>query len=79
MTIRGTKRKITLDVRYNGTVKGFDGNVAGFEITGKLNRQDFGLRWNSLTETGGVVVSDEVRLEISVELTMAEVEALVAH
>ena len=78
MTIRGTKRKITLDVRYNGTVKGFDGNVAGFEITGKLNRQDFGLRWNSLTETGGVVVSDEVRLDISVELTMADVEVPVA-
>jgi polyisoprenoid-binding protein YceI len=78
MTIRGTKRKITLDVRYNGTVKGFDGDVAGFEITGKLNRQDFGLRWNALTETGGVVVSNEVRLDIAVELKLAEVEALVA-
>lgn len=74
MTIRGTKRKIALDVRYNGTVEGFDGEVAGFEITGRLNRQDFGLRWNALTETGGVVVSDEVRLDISVELTMADVE-----
>jgi polyisoprenoid-binding protein YceI len=78
MTIRGTKRKITLDVRYNGTVKGFDGDVAGFEIAGKLNRQDFGLRWNALTETGGVVVSNEVRLDIAVELKLAEVEALVA-
>lgn len=79
MTIRGTKRKITLDVHYNGTVKGFDGDVAGFEITGKLNRQDFGLRWNALTETGGVIVSDEVRLDIAVELVMAEVEVLVAY
>jgi polyisoprenoid-binding protein YceI len=74
MTIRGTKRKITLDVRYNGRVKGFDGDVAGFEITGKLNRHEFGLRWNAMTETGGVVVSDEVRLDIAVELKMADVE-----
>ncbi len=71
MTIRGTKRSIVLDVTYNGTVKGFDGDVAGFEITGVLNRQDFGLRWNALTETGGVVVSDEVKLDIAVELKAA--------
>ena len=73
MTIRGTKRSITLDVTYAGTVKGFDGEVAAFEITGKLNRQDFGLRWNAMTETGGVVVSDEVKLDIAVELKKAEV------
>ncbi len=73
MTIRGTKRPIILDVAYNGTVKGFDGDVAGFEISGKLNRQEFGLRWNAMTETGGVVVSDEVKLEIAVELKAAAV------
>lgn len=78
MTIRGTKRSVVLDVIYNGTVKGFDGEVAAFEITGKLNRQDFGLRWNALTETGGVVVSDEVKLAIAVELKPAEVEVLAA-
>jgi len=73
MTIRGTKRSITLDAIYNGTVKGFEGDVAAFEITGKLNRQDFGLRWNAMTETGGVVVSDEVKLDIAVELKKVEV------
>jgi polyisoprenoid-binding protein YceI len=73
MTIRGTKRNIALDVTYNGTVKGFDGDVAAFEITGKLNRQEFGLRWNAMTETGGVVVSDEVKLDIAAELKMADV------
>jgi polyisoprenoid-binding protein YceI len=73
MTIRGTTKTVILDVRYNGTVKGFDGNVAAFEITGKLNRQDFGLRWNAMTETGGVVVSDEVRLDIVAELKSADV------
>lgn len=73
MTIRGTTRRVTLDVVYNGTVKGFDGNVAAFEITGVLNRQEFGLRWNALTETGGVVVGDDVKLDIAVELTTADV------
>jgi polyisoprenoid-binding protein YceI len=72
MTIRGTKKSIALDVTYNGTVKGFDGDVAGFEISGKLNRQEFGLRWNAMTETGGVVVSDEVKLDIAVELKRAQ-------
>jgi polyisoprenoid-binding protein YceI len=73
MTIRGVAKEVTLSVIYNGTVKGFEGDVAAFEITGKLNRQDFGLRWNALTESGGVVVSDEVKLEIAAELKKVEV------
>ncbi len=69
ITIRGTKKEIKLAVTYNGTVSGFGGTeVAGFDITGKLNRFDFGLPWNALTEVGGVVVADEVKLEISAEL-----------
>jgi len=78
MTIRGQQRPLTLQVVYNGTVAGFDGEVAAFEITGKLNRQDYGLRWNAMTETGGVVVSDEVKLEMAVELKKVAVEAAVA-
>lgn len=68
MTIRGTTKEVVLNVTYNGQAKGFGGiDVAGFEIDGKLNRQDYGLKWNGLTEAGGVVVSDEVRLEIFAE------------
>ncbi len=78
LTIRGTKRRITLDANYNGTVKGFDGDVAAFEITGKLNRKDFGLRWDATTEAGGIVVGDEVKLSIVVELVMVDVEMPVA-
>jgi len=78
MTIRGTSRPVSLNVVYNGTVKGFDGDVAAFEITGKLNRQEFGLRWNAMTEAGGVVVSDDVSLDIVVELKRVEVEVPVA-
>jgi polyisoprenoid-binding protein YceI len=78
MTIRGTTHTVTLDATYNGTVKGFEGDVAAFEITGKLNRQEFGLRWNAMTETGGVVVSDDVKLDIVVELKKVEVAEAVA-
>ncbi|HUI11394.1 MAG TPA: YceI family protein [Bacteroidota bacterium] len=78
MTIRGQQRPLTLQVVYNGTVAGFDGEVAAFEITGKLNRQDYGLRWNAMTEAGGVVVSDEVKLEMAVELKKVAVQEPVA-
>ena len=75
ITIRGITKEIELDAVYNGTVQGFDGNdVAGFEISGKLNRMDFGLKWNAITEAGGVVVSNEVKLEISLELHKEIVE-----
>lgn len=72
LTIRGTKKEAKLDVVYNGTVKGFGGiDVAGFEITGKINRQDFGLTWGALTEAGGVVVGDDVKFEINAEFVKA--------
>ncbi len=69
LTIRGTTKTVKLAVNYNGTVKGFGGSfdVAAFEISGKINRQEFGLTWSALTETGGVVVSDDVKLEILAE------------
>jgi polyisoprenoid-binding protein YceI len=68
LTIRGKSKEIMLDVIYNGTVAGFGSTqVAGFEVRGKLNRFDFGLQWNTLTEAGGVVVSNEVKIEILAE------------
>jgi polyisoprenoid-binding protein YceI len=72
LTLRGTTKEVRFDAVYNGTVKGFGGiDVAGFEITGKINRQDFGLHWSGLTEAGGVVVSDEVKFEINAEFVKA--------
>ena len=72
LTMRVVTREITLDVGYNGTVAGFEGNqVAGFEINTKLNRFDFGLQWSALTEAGNVVVSNEVRIEILAEFKKA--------
>lgn len=73
LTIRDTTKEVKLAAVYNGTVKGFGGSfdVAAFEINGKINRQDFGLKWNALTETGGIVVSDDVKLEILTEFVKA--------
>ena len=44
------------------------GERAGFSAAGKLNRKDFGLTWNAALETGGVLVGDEVKIAIDVEL-----------
>ena len=68
LSLRGVTKEVTLDVIYNGTVSGFgDSTVAGFEVRGKINRFDFGLQWNAVTEAGGVVVSNEVKIEILAE------------
>src|SRR6478735_390376 len=66
LTIRGTTKAIVLNVDFGGTVVDPWGNTrAGFEINGKINRKDFGLNWNALTEAGGMVVSEEVKLHIN--------------
>ncbi|HLG31952.1 MAG TPA: YceI family protein, partial [Ignavibacteriaceae bacterium] len=73
ITMRGITKEITLDLIYNGVVSGFGGTeVAGFEVRGKVNRFDFGLQWNALTEAGGVVVSNEVKIEILAEFNKVQ-------
>ena len=69
LTIRGTTKPIVFDVTFGGTMVDPWGNTkAGFEINGKINRKEFGLNWNALTEAGGMVVSEEVKIHINVEL-----------
>lgn len=69
LTLRDVTKSITLDAVYGGTVKNPYGKiVAGFEITGNINRKEFGLKWHAATEAGQIVVSDEVRLDITVEM-----------
>lgn len=63
LTIKGTSREVALDVEFGGINKDPWGNEkAGFSLQGKINRKDFGLNWNAALETGGVLVSDEVRI-----------------
>ncbi|WKN44850.1 YceI family protein [Tunicatimonas pelagia] len=69
LTIRDQTRPITLAVIYHGTaVDPYGQTKAGFEMTGTISRKDFGLQWNAMTEAGGVVVGDEVRLVMNVQL-----------
>lgn len=70
LTIKETSKEIVLDVDFGGVVVDPYGNTkAGFESAGKINRKEFGLSWSAVTEAGNVVVSDQVRLLVNVELT----------
>jgi polyisoprenoid-binding protein YceI len=63
-TLRGVTKPVTLTVESTGVVKdGYGLTRAGFTVTGKINRRDFGVAWGGLIEAGGAVVSDEVKLE----------------
>ena len=68
LTVRDITKEISLDAEFNGIVVDPYGQTkAGFEITGEINRKDFGLSWNAVTEAGNVVVSDKVKLAINVQ------------
>jgi polyisoprenoid-binding protein YceI len=68
-TIKGVTKEVTLDAEFGGIMTDPYGNVkAGFEITGKINRKDFGLTWNAALETGGVLVGEEVKLVAEIQL-----------
>lgn len=69
LTIRDTTKPVKLNVEYGGTVTDSYGQVkSGFEISGKINRKDFGLTWGAVTEAGGIVVSDEVKLNLAIQM-----------
>ena len=69
MTIRDITKTIELNVTYGGTmVDGYGQTKSGFEITGKINRKEFGLKWDMVTEAGGVVVGDDVRLNLNIQV-----------
>ncbi|MFY0252701.1 YceI family protein [Chitinophaga sp. 30R24] len=69
LTIRDNTRPVELNVEYGGEVVDPYGQTkAGFELTGKINRKDFGLTFHATTETGGLLLSDEVKLLASVQM-----------
>jgi polyisoprenoid-binding protein YceI len=73
LTMHGVTREIVFDAIYNGTVAGPGGaKVAGFELRAKVNRFDYGLQWNALTEAGGVMVGNEVKIDISAEFNQPQ-------
>ncbi len=69
LTLKGITKPVSLDVDFGGTMTDFYGQFkAGFEISGTINRSEFGLTWSAVTEAGGVVVSDEVKLHMAVQM-----------
>ena len=76
LTIRGTTREVTFEVTGpTGAIKDPWGKLRrGVSATAKINRKDFGLTWNAALETGGVLVGDEVKITLDVELVAAESE-----
>lgn len=70
LTIRDITKEVELNVEFGGSmVDGYGQTKAGFEITGKVNRKEFGLKWDMVTEAGGVVVGDEVKLNLNIQMT----------
>ena len=68
LTIKGISKEVILNVEFGGTTKDPWGNEKlGFSINGKINRKDFGLNWNAALETGGVLVSEEVKIHAEVQ------------
>jgi polyisoprenoid-binding protein YceI len=72
LTIRDVTLPVMVDVEYGGIVTdGYGQTKAGFTVSAKINRKDFGLVWNATTETGGVVAGDEVKIVGEIQLVKA--------
>lgn len=69
LTIRDISKQVTFDVEYSGIQNDPYGNTkAGFELTGKIKRKEFGLTWDTVTEAGGIVVSDDIKIVCNIQL-----------
>ena len=77
LTLKGVTKPVKLNVEFNGTTKDpWGGERSGFVITGKINRSDWGVNFNGVLETGGVMLGEEVKINSEIELVKQEVEVL---
>lgn len=68
LTVKEVTKPVVLNVEFGGIATDFYGNVkAGFEVTGKINRKEFGLTWDGITEAGSIVVGEDIKLAINVQ------------
>ena len=68
LTIKGISREVNLKVEFGGiNIDPWGNEKAGFSLEGKISRKDWGLNWNAALETGGVLVSDEVKISAEVQ------------
>lgn len=79
LTIRGISKQVVLDAEYGGIMTDPWGNSrTGFSLTGKINRKDFGVSFGMVSETGGVLLGDEVKIIANVEFVKEAVTETVA-
>jgi polyisoprenoid-binding protein YceI len=70
LTIRGITKNVKLDVHFGGIMQDLWGNEkVGFTVTGKINRNDWEIIWNSTLEVGGLLVGEEISITCEIELT----------
>ena len=78
LTLKGVTKPVKLDVEYNGVTKDpWGGERAGFVVTGKINRSDWALNFNAVLETGGMMLSEEVKIFSEVQLVKQVIPAAV--
>ena len=77
VTIKGITKEIALETEYNGmSIDPWGNKKHGWEITGTINRSDFGLVWNAPLETGGVLLSEDVKLFMDIQTIERMVEEM---
>lgn len=80
LTIRGVTRPVVLDVEYSGVARSPYGTTsAGFSASTTINRKDWGLTWNVALETGGLLVGEDIKINIELEIVKQEVAEEVAE
>lgn len=73
LTIHGVTRQVALNTQFEGRVSDpWGGQRIGYRASTTINRKDFGLTWNAALETGGVMVGDEVRIELDVQAVLQQ-------
>lgn len=73
LSLRGITKTVVLDAEFSGIEKSPDGDTSiGFSATTVINREDYGLLWNDILESGGVMVGKEVRIILDVEADLAD-------
>jgi len=71
LTIKGVTKPVTFDLEFGGVGQDPWGNTrAGFTLTGTINRKDFGMEYNAVLESGGIMIADKVTIELDVEATL---------
>jgi len=69
LTIKGITKEVEFEAEYGGTEKDPYGNIkVGFEVTGTIDRKDFGVTFNSLTETGGLALGEKIKIVANIQL-----------